>query len=162
MILEVVPALHLQELTGHPVSNQASRHYAGALDWPSSQPTMPGLGDGQDTARLWWLHRVFSDLVRPLIRVAGENDPVTRLTGPCARMLSACCAVPALDAPPQVQWVRRPQRQRSVGRCRGPASPGASASSELAGGVPTGARGEPPRESQGLAVAPARRPSDIW
>jgi hypothetical protein len=29
MILETVPASHLHELTGHPVSNHASRHYAG-------------------------------------------------------------------------------------------------------------------------------------
>ena len=29
---------------------------------------------------------------------------------------------PVLDAPPQVRWVWRPQRQRSVGRSRGPAS----------------------------------------
>ncbi len=46
----------------------------------------------EDTARLWWLHRnltgddpvtswdVFNDIVRPLIRIADENDPVTRLT----------------------------------------------------------------------------------
>jgi hypothetical protein len=45
----------------------------------------------EDTARLWWLHRnlagpepatsweVFNKVVRPLIRVADENDPVTRL-----------------------------------------------------------------------------------
>jgi hypothetical protein len=45
----------------------------------------------EDTARLWWLHRnlagedpatswnVFNDVVRPLIRIADENDPVTRL-----------------------------------------------------------------------------------
>jgi hypothetical protein len=45
----------------------------------------------EDTARLWWLHRnlagsepatsweVFRDVVRPLIRLADENDPVTRL-----------------------------------------------------------------------------------
>jgi hypothetical protein len=45
----------------------------------------------EDTARLWWLHRnltgetpdtswtAFTDLVRPLIRIADENDPVTRL-----------------------------------------------------------------------------------
>jgi hypothetical protein len=45
----------------------------------------------QDTARLWWLHRnltgddpetswtAFNDVVRPLIRIADENDPVTRL-----------------------------------------------------------------------------------
>jgi len=31
MILETVPASHPHELTGHPVSNQAARHYAGAL-----------------------------------------------------------------------------------------------------------------------------------
>jgi hypothetical protein len=45
----------------------------------------------EDTARLWWLHcnlggvepetswEVFNDIVRPLIRVADENDPVTKL-----------------------------------------------------------------------------------
>ncbi len=45
----------------------------------------------EDTARLWWLHRnltgespdtswtAFTDIVRPLIRIADENDPVTRL-----------------------------------------------------------------------------------
>ncbi len=45
----------------------------------------------EDTARLWWLHcnltgetpdtswTAFTDLVRPLIRIADENDPVTRL-----------------------------------------------------------------------------------
>jgi len=45
----------------------------------------------EDTARLWWLHcnlagddpatswEVFNDVVRPLIRIADENDPVTRL-----------------------------------------------------------------------------------
>jgi hypothetical protein len=45
----------------------------------------------EDTARLWWLHcnlsgetpdtswTAFKDIVRPLIRVADENDPVTRL-----------------------------------------------------------------------------------
>ncbi len=45
----------------------------------------------EDTARLWWLHRnltgaapatsweVFNAVVRPLIRIADENDPVTRL-----------------------------------------------------------------------------------
>jgi hypothetical protein len=45
----------------------------------------------EDTARLWWLHRnlagddpvtswkVFNDVVRPLIRIADENDAVTRL-----------------------------------------------------------------------------------
>jgi hypothetical protein len=45
----------------------------------------------EDTARLWWLHcnligespdtswTAFTDIVRPLIRVADENDPVTRL-----------------------------------------------------------------------------------
>lgn len=45
----------------------------------------------EDTARLWWLHRnlasaepatsweVFNKVVRPLIRIADENDPVTRL-----------------------------------------------------------------------------------
>jgi hypothetical protein len=45
----------------------------------------------EDTARLWWLHcnlngetpdtswTVFTDKVRPLIRIADENDPVTRL-----------------------------------------------------------------------------------
>ena len=46
---------------------------------------------GEDTARLWWLHcnltgetpdtswTTFTNVVRPLIRVADENDPVTRL-----------------------------------------------------------------------------------
>jgi hypothetical protein len=29
MILEAVPAPRPRELTGHPVSNQATRHYAG-------------------------------------------------------------------------------------------------------------------------------------
>ena len=45
----------------------------------------------EDTARLWWLHcnlagddpatswEVFNDRVRPLIRIADENDPVTKL-----------------------------------------------------------------------------------
>jgi hypothetical protein len=45
----------------------------------------------EDTARLWWLHcnltgespdtswTAFTDIVRPLIRIADENDPVTRL-----------------------------------------------------------------------------------
>lgn len=45
----------------------------------------------EDTARLWWLHcnltgetpdtswTAFTDIVRPLIRIAEENDPVTRL-----------------------------------------------------------------------------------
>lgn len=45
----------------------------------------------EDTARLWWIHRnltgddpksswqVFSDAVRPLIRIDDENDPVTKL-----------------------------------------------------------------------------------
>jgi hypothetical protein len=45
----------------------------------------------QDTARLRWLHRnltgddpetswdAFNDVVRPLIRIADENDPVTKL-----------------------------------------------------------------------------------
>ena len=45
----------------------------------------------EDTARLWWLHcnlagddpatswDVFREVVRPLIRIADENDPVTRL-----------------------------------------------------------------------------------
>jgi len=45
----------------------------------------------EDSARLWWLHRnlagadpetswkAFNEVVRPLIRVADENDPVTRL-----------------------------------------------------------------------------------
>jgi hypothetical protein len=45
----------------------------------------------EETARLWWLHcnligddpvtswEVFNDVVRPLIRIADENDPVTRL-----------------------------------------------------------------------------------
>jgi hypothetical protein len=45
----------------------------------------------EDTARLWWLHcnlagetpatswEVFHEVVRPLIRIADENDPVTRL-----------------------------------------------------------------------------------
>jgi hypothetical protein len=45
----------------------------------------------EDTARLWWLHcnltgddpatswEVFNNVVRPLIRIADENDPVTRL-----------------------------------------------------------------------------------
>ena len=45
----------------------------------------------EDTARLWWLHcnltgddpatswEVFNKVVRPLIRIADENDPVTRL-----------------------------------------------------------------------------------
>jgi hypothetical protein len=45
----------------------------------------------EDTARLWWLHcnltggspdtswTAFTDIVRPLIRQADENDPVTRL-----------------------------------------------------------------------------------
>ena len=45
----------------------------------------------EDTARLWWLHcnlagddpatswDVFNHVVRPLIRIADENDPVTRL-----------------------------------------------------------------------------------
>jgi hypothetical protein len=48
------------------------------------------LGD-EDTARLWWLHcnlagdgpatswEAFDDVVRPLIRIADKNDPVTRL-----------------------------------------------------------------------------------
>jgi hypothetical protein len=45
----------------------------------------------EDSARLWWLHcnltgetpdtswTAFTDIVRPLIRIADENDPVTRL-----------------------------------------------------------------------------------
>ena len=45
----------------------------------------------EDTARLWWLHcnlagddpatswEIFNNVVRPLIRIADENDPVTRL-----------------------------------------------------------------------------------
>jgi hypothetical protein len=45
----------------------------------------------EDTARMWWLHcnlsgddaatswEVFREVVRPLIRIADENDPVTRL-----------------------------------------------------------------------------------
>lgn len=45
----------------------------------------------EETARLWWLHRnpggdhpatywdVFRQVVRPLIRIADENDPVTKL-----------------------------------------------------------------------------------
>jgi hypothetical protein len=45
----------------------------------------------EDTARLWWLHRniagddpvtswkIFDDVVRPLIRIADENDPITRV-----------------------------------------------------------------------------------
>jgi hypothetical protein len=45
----------------------------------------------EDTARLWWLHcnltgetpdtswTAFTEIVRPLIRIADENDPVTRL-----------------------------------------------------------------------------------
>jgi hypothetical protein len=45
----------------------------------------------EDTARLWWLHcnlagddpetswEVFNNVVRPLIRIADENDPVTKL-----------------------------------------------------------------------------------
>jgi hypothetical protein len=45
----------------------------------------------EDTARLWWLHcnltgetpdtswTAFTGIVRPLIRIADENDPVTRL-----------------------------------------------------------------------------------
>jgi hypothetical protein len=45
----------------------------------------------EDTARLWWQHcnlagddpatsgEVFNNVIRPLIRIAGENDPVTRL-----------------------------------------------------------------------------------
>lgn len=45
----------------------------------------------EDSARLWWLHcnlagddpatswEVFREVVRPLIRIADENDPVTRL-----------------------------------------------------------------------------------
>jgi hypothetical protein len=45
----------------------------------------------EDTARLWWLHcnltgetpdtswTAFTEMVRPLIRIADENDPVTRL-----------------------------------------------------------------------------------
>lgn len=45
----------------------------------------------EDTARLWWLHcnltgetpdtswTVFTGIVRPLIRIADENDPMTRL-----------------------------------------------------------------------------------
>lgn len=45
----------------------------------------------EDTARLWWLHcnlsgetpdtswTAFTSIVRPLIRIADENDPVTRL-----------------------------------------------------------------------------------
>jgi hypothetical protein len=45
----------------------------------------------EETARLWWLHRnlagddpatswqVFDDVVRPLIRIADENDPITKL-----------------------------------------------------------------------------------
>jgi hypothetical protein len=45
----------------------------------------------EDTARLWWLHcnlagddpatsgEVLNNVIRPLIRIAGENDPVTRL-----------------------------------------------------------------------------------
>lgn len=47
--------------------------------------------EDEATARLWWLHcnlsgeapdtswTVFAEIVRPLIRVADENDPVTRL-----------------------------------------------------------------------------------
>jgi hypothetical protein len=46
---------------------------------------------GEDAARLWWLHcnlagdnpetswEVFNEVVRPLIRIADENDPVTGL-----------------------------------------------------------------------------------
>ena len=37
---------------------------------------------------------------------------------------------PALDAPPQVRRVRRPQRQRSAERSQGPASPGAASHQE--------------------------------
>ena len=45
----------------------------------------------EDTARMWWLHcnlsgddpatswEIFREVVRPLIRIADENDPVTRL-----------------------------------------------------------------------------------
>jgi hypothetical protein len=45
----------------------------------------------EDTARMWWLHcnlsgddpatswEIFREVVRPLIRIAHENDPVTRL-----------------------------------------------------------------------------------
>jgi hypothetical protein len=45
----------------------------------------------EESARLWWLHcnlsgptpdtswTVFTDIVRPLVRIADEKDPVTRL-----------------------------------------------------------------------------------
>jgi hypothetical protein len=47
---------------------------------------------GDDAARLWWLHcnlagndpetswGIFNEVVRPLIRIADENDPITRLS----------------------------------------------------------------------------------
>jgi len=68
---------------------------AAALDEALARDHMKFLREvalaDEETARMWWLHRnlagadpatsweVFNDVVRPLIRIADENDPVTRL-----------------------------------------------------------------------------------
>jgi hypothetical protein len=68
---------------------------AAALDETLARDHMKFLREvaltDEETARLWWLHRnltgadpatswkVFNDVVRPLIRIADEDDPVTRL-----------------------------------------------------------------------------------
>lgn len=62
---------------------------------------------GEDSARLWWLHcnlggetpdtswTAFTDKVRPLIRIADENDPVTRLTKALLMMIDRYRADPS-------------------------------------------------------------------